>query len=483
MSTAEAVEESRTSSESPVQDPDYHFTNGDTIVRVENTLFKIHKYRLIHNSRILEGMFGSPFLADDAPLVLHGEMAEKFRFVLKYIYAPPTEVQIDGIRISALREIIYFTKFAHKYEMDKWKDWGLLVLTRLLVDFNVVPVRYLSVLYLLYHHVGDYPARDRVMKRWRSVMAAGTHSTVAILEAADECNDKAALSEIYCVLIRRCKNGADIFHPRPLAQDGVGPLHLRRIISGCTSLSLSWNRLYGNNVPLPFQPPAAQCEAQYAPERHQQECIPHYRGQWTKAISEAERRYPCITQMSERLCAVGRNLLQNPGKACFDHFARQLDEHLRRESEYLFMKHFFPEPDDDDEENDSSRVDGDTDPEATQMREWRHKLQKAFLSQSQPVKAEEMPPADQLFAALEGYTDMTVRSLADSKIGKVMRHIQRLDAEKVPRDAEFHFRERAKALADKWEEMFAKQNMLAADHSVSAGDNLNETAEHERGCL
>ncbi|KAJ6484077.1 hypothetical protein C8R45DRAFT_829845, partial [Mycena sanguinolenta] len=37
-----------------------------------------------------------------------------------------------------------------------------------------------------------------------------------------------------------------------------------------------------------------------------------------------------------------------------------------------------------------------------------------------------------------------------SKIGEVMRHIYLLDAAKVLRDDEFHFRDRARALVDRW---------------------------------
>jgi hypothetical protein len=37
-----------------------------------------------------------------------------------------------------------------------------------------------------------------------------------------------------------------------------------------------------------------------------------------------------------------------------------------------------------------------------------------------------------------------------SKIGKVMRHIHMQPSDKIPRDDEFHFRSRAKALVDKW---------------------------------
>jgi len=37
-----------------------------------------------------------------------------------------------------------------------------------------------------------------------------------------------------------------------------------------------------------------------------------------------------------------------------------------------------------------------------------------------------------------------------TKIGKVMRHIATADIDKVPRDAEFQFKDRAQALVNKW---------------------------------
>jgi hypothetical protein len=43
-----------------------------------------------------------------------------------------------------------------------------------------------------------------------------------------------------------------------------------------------------------------------------------------------------------------------------------------------------------------------------------------------------------------------IDDLQYSKIGKVMHHIHLLPLDKVPRDEEFQFRSRAKALVDKW---------------------------------
>ncbi|KAI0798604.1 hypothetical protein BC629DRAFT_1501194 [Irpex lacteus] len=94
------------------------------------------------------------------------------------------------------------------------------------------------------------------------------------------------------------------------------------------------------------------------------------------------------------------------------------------------------------------------DPEATKVRDWRHKLQKAFLGKAVP-KDEDMPALDQLFTTVEDYDNMTIQYLTFSKIGKVMRHINALPEAKVPRDSEFSFRERAKSLVDKWHEIIS----------------------------
>ncbi|KAJ6528505.1 hypothetical protein B0H19DRAFT_1385181 [Mycena capillaripes] len=93
----------------------------------------------------------------------------------------------------------------------------------------------------------------------------------------------------------------------------------------------------------------------------------------------------------------------------------------------------------------------ESDPEALKVREWRHKLQKTFLSSNKALpKEEEMPVVNDLFTTVEGYQNMNIEYLTFSKIGKVMRHIHLLEPAKVPRDDEFKFRDRAKALVDKW---------------------------------
>ncbi|TFK44037.1 hypothetical protein BDQ12DRAFT_672276 [Crucibulum laeve] len=115
-----------------------------------------------------------------------------------------------------------------------------------------------------------------------------------------------------------------------------------------------------------------------------------------------------------------------------------------------------------------------SDPEATKVRDWRHKLQKAFLSK--PVhKVEDMPALDALFNTVENYDAMTVEYLTFSKIGKVMRHIAVLEDGKVPRDDEFKFRDRAKSLVDKWHQILnANKTGENGKAAKSAGDKSDE---------
>ncbi|KAJ6580360.1 hypothetical protein DFH09DRAFT_1145840 [Mycena vulgaris] len=113
----------------------------------------------------------------------------------------------------------------------------------------------------------------------------------------------------------------------------------------------------------------------------------------------------------------------------------------------------------------------ESDPEALKVREWRHKLQKTFLSSNNKSlpKEDEMPAVDTLFTTVEGYQNMNIDYLTFSKIGKVMRHIHLLEESKVPRDDEFNFRERAKALVDKWHEILNANKAPEAGTEGAAG--------------
>ncbi|KAL1725226.1 hypothetical protein EV714DRAFT_256017 [Schizophyllum commune] len=120
------------------------------------------------------------------------------------------------------------------------------------------------------------------------------------------------------------------------------------------------------------------------------------------------------------------------------------------------------------------------DPAAALFKEWRHKLQKTFLGKTE-AKAADMPDIDNLLKKIENYGEIPTVALTHSKIGKVMKHIVQLPAEKKPRDDEYHFTERAQKLIDAWNPKGSdsKSNGDAKTAEVTDGTaamNLNGTA-------
>lgn len=99
-------------------------------------------------------------------------------------------------------------------------------------------------------------------------------------------------------------------------------------------------------------------------------------------------------------------------------------------------------------QQDNEHTEEELDPATRKVREWRHKLQRAFLSKGGVIVASEMDAQDATFKMVEAYEDMTVDQLRLTKIGKVMKRIHQLP--EVPRDDEFHFRERAGELVKRW---------------------------------
>ena len=64
---------------------------------------------------------------------------------------------------------------------------------------------------------------------------------------------------------------------------------------------------------------------------------------------------------------------------------------------------------------------------------------------------------------------MTIVHLSQSKIGKVMRHIQ--NKENIPRDGEFKFRERAKALVERWQQQIPASKANGTKDSDTKGED------------
>lgn len=105
------------------------------------------------------------------------------------------------------------------------------------------------------------------------------------------------------------------------------------------------------------------------------------------------------------------------------------------------------------------------DPDAQIVRRWRHRLQKMFLTDGKP-QAEDMPQAGQILSDVENYPNMKIEYLVYSKIGKVISRIAKFP--EIPREDEYHIKERAMTLYRKWSAM-----VLAAEQAAKSNEGTS----------
>ncbi|WWC72014.1 uncharacterized protein I206_105973 [Kwoniella pini CBS 10737] len=116
-------------------------------------------------------------------------------------------------------------------------------------------------------------------------------------------------------------------------------------------------------------------------------------------------------------------------------------------------------------------------PECVKVKDWRHKLQRAFLSKSLP-SAEEMPSYDDLFKTIESYEAMTIDALQYSKIGKVMKKIMTLN--EIPRNDDFKITDRASKLMHQWTDFIASSEGKPNGNAEAAnGEKKDEEKKDE----
>ncbi|KAF7346698.1 BTB domain-containing protein [Mycena sanguinolenta] len=299
------------------RDKDHYHPTGDSIMRVENTLFKIHRFPFVRHSSVFAAMFDLPVGAgdpegssDDLPIVLAGETASEFRAVMKYVYASPMQLQVGSIPVTALPENIS---------------------RRSMPSFFLVGVK--------------EKTRVRLMEHWCEIVEKHNAPIGPILAAADAVSDTEGLVAIYCIQIRRWEKGASVSAP----EDGVDQTHFQRILSGHASLTLAWNRLRTHESPPLFQD--ARCNGGGSAQFHAERCLPYCRMLWVAATVDAERRYPHITQIASRISHLGKHIQQNvsihpPGAdattlTCFNAVIERFKRYMP-EAHKSIASHFFP---------------------------------------------------------------------------------------------------------------------------------------------
>jgi hypothetical protein len=119
-------------SKGPVRDNAYYMTDGSCVLRVQNTLFKVHRTILSKDQSFFgplftlpQGEFGEEGMSDDHPIVLQGDTAEEFRHFLWALYALPSELAIVRSPKADLSRLIDIAKVSSKYTFKSTETWAL----------------------------------------------------------------------------------------------------------------------------------------------------------------------------------------------------------------------------------------------------------------------------------------------------------------------------------------------------------------------
>lgn len=95
----------------------------------------------------------------------------------------------------------------------------------------------------------------------------------------------------------------------------------------------------------------------------------------------------------------------------------------------------------------------------------RHKLQRGLLTRDQEPQEAEMKQMSEYVTMLETFKDLEVSIIRSTKINKVLKAILKLQT--IPREEEFHFKDRSQALLDQWNQLMANEPAAAAANGVN----------------
>ncbi|KAF7987052.1 hypothetical protein HWV62_187 [Athelia sp. TMB] len=131
----------------PARDYDYYISDGNTVLLVESTLFKVHRSTLTKDKSTFDSMFsldldlrahttsstgasiGPEGESDDNPIRLQGDTADEFRALLWALYALPHELMVALTPQANMLQLFHLSRITHKYQFRSIETWALAALT------------------------------------------------------------------------------------------------------------------------------------------------------------------------------------------------------------------------------------------------------------------------------------------------------------------------------------------------------------------
>ncbi|KAJ7213857.1 hypothetical protein GGX14DRAFT_444274 [Mycena pura] len=182
----------------PTRHPTYYIADGNTVLQVESTLFKVHRSMLVKDKSTFETMFSleaytqnteagaslsqtSEGESDENPILLQGDKADEFSALMWSLYSLPYEIAIAMNGQANDIQLIRLARISHKYQFRSTESWALAALTTFynsastgtLVQ-NLVEVTELSVF------CDCKTLLDAAVVKWKRLIMEGRAVAVAI---------------------------------------------------------------------------------------------------------------------------------------------------------------------------------------------------------------------------------------------------------------------------------------------------------------
>ncbi|KAF9236486.1 hypothetical protein BU15DRAFT_49906, partial [Melanogaster broomeanus] len=251
----------------PSRDTSYYYSDGNTVLLVENTLFKVHRSALTKEKSTFDSMFsldsdlrsssgstnssvtvGLEGESDDNPIRLQGDTADEFRSLLWALYALPHELEVAMTTKAISLKLFHLARITHKYEFRATEGWAL---------------DKLKALYMrpTYSHIDDAEGPSLVQltelaslceqrdlleaatARWKRLIASGKDIALAI-GIAERLNLRALLGLAYHAMLLQ---GREVWDTDPV----LTRAQRIRLLSGHYTLGRLCER-------LPNEPPVLQ---------------------------------------------------------------------------------------------------------------------------------------------------------------------------------------------------------------------------------
>ncbi|TFK87481.1 hypothetical protein K466DRAFT_586332 [Polyporus arcularius HHB13444] len=215
--------------DAPVRDGEFYIDSADCVIRVEDTLFRVHRYFLGRDSSAFQHMFSMPMdnvppentegCSDKNPIRLYGESAERFRALLSVIYDLPLQLQTYNTPAADVERLLTIAEMTNKYHFASIETWAVDALYNVISGLHGPPQkqyqlgscsstwmkRLLEVALLCGHE----PLRNYVADKWVERIRKRNLRPVHALDIADRSRMRRLQGYAYYVQLLEMGDGFD----------------------------------------------------------------------------------------------------------------------------------------------------------------------------------------------------------------------------------------------------------------------------------